>query len=336
MGKERVVVMITKYSRIPHIDSDEVVRVIKSLETNKYVIEEKVDGSQFRIYVSENGEPTFGSHGVDFQELEGNYVFGEKYQKVESMFSLAIKRGLEVAERWKTDHKGESLMLFCEFMHSERENTLLYERVPKNNLYLFDAKINGELVKEEEKLINLANYLELEPVNVYAILDHFPTIEEAHSYYTKPSCLGGIIEGVVIKNREAMVERYGNITFFAMKAVNTSFTQLNKETWRKERKAGIRSIDDLIDFLFEKVDKQTIWAHTYAHTKEEGNLTGQMRDMVELIKTFEKDFEEDYRETVSKLLYESLKSKIIKQGLRGLAEWYKDKLIENLGNSLNS
>ena len=286
-----------------------------------FVIEEKVDGSQFRCERSADGLISYGSHNVDFTD---DRVPTGGFAKAAGIMSLAL-RSLE-GDR-------NHYMLFCEFLATPRHNALHYDRVPLGNLYLFDAKVNG-IWLDDYQLTELAAKLNIEPPHVLARLDHFPAIEEIRPYLSVSSALGGSMEGVVIKHRGIQFISYSVPQFLAMKVVNASFKELNTALWKEEHRSGIHSIDDLIGFVMEGVKLPAVWLKASQHLKENGESTSSMRDIPKLIDLINEDIDTEYKEEIKDLLFDLLHRQITQKFTKGFAVWYKEKLVNDMAEAL--
>lgn len=287
-----------------------------------YVVEEKIDGSQIRGKLSSEGVIEVGSKSVDFNETT----------LVPKEFKLGVENMTAALEKLKGD--GNNYVLFGEYLQTNRHNTIHYDRVPKNNIYLFDAKVNWKWLDEGE-LQNLARQLDFEPVVSYGVYDEFPNTEQIEGLLKNAtSVLGGEVEGFVIKNRSILFERYDVENFFAYKFVRKAFKELNAEAWKTERKAGVRSIDDLVEFAVGGIGIKPLWNKAITHLRDAGELENNMRDMPKLFEAVQADIDEEFKESLEEVLYNELNKKIKKAALRGIAEYYKDYLFRKLETDL--
>lgn len=313
--------MLKRYGKIVGAYEDTVERYSLEAFRENFILEEKVDGSQFRARLEPNGVMYFGSKNVEFDET--HIPSGE--------FKLAITQMTTAFEKLKGD--GKTYDIFAEYLSAPKHNTLKYERIPKNNLYLFDAMVNGEWLNESE-LIALANKMELEPPNLVAEFNKFPTKEDVDEFLIKPSILGGITEGVILKNRSVRYDYYGAEAFLTVKSVKTEFKELNREVWQKERKGGIRSIGELVGATLEAFSKKSIWLKSIQHLQDNGERTYTMRDMMKLVELVEEDMELEYKQEIMEFLYKTLKAQLKRELLKGLPEFYKDQLYNEVRNKV--
>lgn len=296
----------------------------ESFDANKgyYVIEEKVDGSQIRGEILSDGSMMAGSKTVDFTEAN----------PAQKDFRLGQEKMIEALK--KVAYLEEHIQLFGEYLRQPRHNSIHYERVPKNNIYLFDAKVNGRWLNEKE-LIKLANIVELEPVCIINKMDRMPNMEDLQPYLAAGSFLGGQREGVVIKNRQKTYLYYSNLQFFTMKVVNEQFKELNKKVWETEKRAGVRSIQDLIDTVVSGVGIQALWNKSIQHLRDEGKSTYSMKDIPALISLIEKDVDEELKTVLMNALYEQTHRFLLRKITSGFPVYYKEKLVNDISEQIN-
>ena len=81
------------------------------------IVQEKIDGSQYKVRIDQNQKVTIGSKNVD-----------------------DIKCGMikEAIEKSNLRGNGFDLTIYGEFLSKPKHNVLHYERVPKNNFIVFD------------------------------------------------------------------------------------------------------------------------------------------------------------------------------------------------------
>src|SRR5208283_2724768 len=124
---------------------------IIDLLNGRIVVEEKVDGAQFR-FGRINGKLMCGSHRIDFDELHA----------VDAMFQPAWTYVLSISDRLP-----DNVMFYTEFLGRVRQNRLIYEVVPKNGLMLFDAYWFAESRWATlDELLRFANAIDIDPPHV--------------------------------------------------------------------------------------------------------------------------------------------------------------------------
>lgn len=298
---------IESYQKIQQIYHKEVADILKC---SNIVIEEKVDGSQFRIEIDPSGEIRCGSH---HQELS----------MVDSMFKLATDQAESIFAGYKPVAK---VTVFCEYLKSVKQNSLVYDRVPKNNLVIFDVKVGDRYSPRAEK-VKFAETFGMEVVpalfqgNGEAI-----TPEVIQDFLKWKSFLGGaIIEGLVIKayNEFYDVNLYPYLQghWKCAKIVRDDFKEMNGENQVSQNR-GIERIKSM--FCTE-----ARWNKAIQHCKELGQITGDMKDLKYLVPEVQNDLEKEEIETIKNELYKEFSKEIIRHSVKGLPEWYHKYLYSN-------
>jgi hypothetical protein len=289
---------------------------IKDLFDGDVVVQEKVDGSQFSFALS--GSEADGPFPV--MRSKGAPVFPGTADK---LFAPAADTVLQLVDKlipgWV--YRGEVIS-------KPKHNTLTYGRVPAGSVILFDVEVSDGTFMSPGELKDEADRLGLEAVPVILELydgkvpgdrvgvDHIRKLLELES------CLGGcLIEGVVIKNHS----RFGvDGKFLAGKHVSEAF----KETHRKAWKESNPSKADVVEHLIEELRQPARWAKAVQHLRERGELTGTPRDIGPLIKEVQTDISAEEREYISERLLTWALPKVLRGASGGVAEWYKQQLLE--------
>ena len=293
-------------------------RMISDLLVGKVELEEKLDGSQFRILVSEKGVQC-GSKSVDFDEDH----------PVEKTFKVGVEKAIEAFSEMPVS-EGSRIHIFGEYFASPKHNTLGYERIPKNHIMIYDIAI-----EEKDGFLEWANYVDKKAVAEAYGFEVVPLIwsgdgkdltnEMMLEFLKRESVLGKeIVEGIVIKNTEKTFDPIkfphfaGNTP--AGKFVRSEFKERNNEEW-KVKKGGM-------EVFLESINPEARWKKAVQHLKDQGKLEGNMKDMAILIAENVKDFEEEEKENVKEILYEIHKKQIIGKLNGGFADYYKKALME--------
>lgn len=273
-----------KYPKILHIGAP----LVSTIFNNEVEITEKVDGSQCRIELTED-----------------SVMVGSKNQGIadHNMFEIAHDQGERIHKEtdWRT--LGSKVTLFCEFLNKPNHNTIKYDRVPLNNLYLFGAMV-GDTQDHMVTggLIEMADHLEIDPPNVI-ICGMVESVGELNEFMTHQSYLGGsVVEGVVIKNYNRtydplQVHSQEYIGYpMAAKYVRDDFTVSNAKQWNTlSRKKGV---DSLVDrFFIEARFRKTI-----QHLCEDGKIEYQKKDLQFLIPEFFDDLMDEKKDEMTRMI----------------------------------
>ena len=149
-------------------------------------IQEKIDGSQF-----------------SFGRLDDQLIMRSKNVRIENhdvpkIFRFAVKYILELYNNGKLT---EGYVYRGEVLETPKHNTLVYGRIPRHNIILFDIMRAPESYIDYKSLCYNAQQLDLEAVPLLGTTKHPLTREQLNKYFQFESILGGTkIEGIVIKN----------------------------------------------------------------------------------------------------------------------------------------
>ena len=115
------------------------------------VIQEKVDGSQFRFGLDERGDLVVGTKGTIIGHPDENIMFkpGAEY-----IFSI---------EKVIKDFFAPNTLFYAEYLQKPKHNVLVYEKVPTNHIVLFDVILGGKYV-DRGQLEWIANYLNIDVI----------------------------------------------------------------------------------------------------------------------------------------------------------------------------
>jgi len=285
--------------------------LIKDLLEGQVQIEEKIDGSQFSFGFI-GGVLRFRSKGKEILLECPEKMFLPAIEKVQ-----AIHNALGLQPDWT--YSGE-------FLSKPKHNTLVYARVPSNNIILFDIRIDEENYLHYASRQMEAGRLGFESVPVLSLKT--PTLEIIEAYLKTPSILGGTnIEGVVIKN----YSKFGLDGKALMgKFVSEAFKEVHRGEWKKANPSN----GDILEILIAMHRTEARWEKAVQHLRERGELEGSPRDIGNLMKEVHLDLDAECQEEIAARLLAWALPKIKRGGTAGLAEWYKEKLLKEQFNEL--
>ncbi len=288
-------------------------RYIEDLLKDDVLVEEKIDGSQFSFGV-------FGTSGVA-DPLTLDVRCRSKGQDIdvhnpEKMFTKAVEW---IMDNQTNFHPGWTYR--CEFLGKEKHNTLNYDRVPNNNLIVFDIN-DGE----ESYLNYIDKHNEAERIGLECVPCLFHGLLSDMNYVKAlmdlPSVLGGTkIEGVVIKN----YARFGQDKKVLMgKHVSEAFKEEHSNAWRKSNPTG----GDIILQIGGKYCHPGRWSKAVQHLRDAGRLEDSPKDIGLLIKEVPEDVMRECAMEINEELMKWAWPKIRREITRGLPGWYKEQLLE--------
>ena len=281
-------------------------RYIMDIFDNEVEITEKIDGSQFSFFINENREFICRSRG---QEINMN--------NPEKMFKIAIQQ----AEIIK-DNLYPNIIFRCEYLSKPKHNVICYERVPINNLIIFNIEDNLNPLSYDQ-MSEIATDLGFECVPLL-YQGKINNIEEIKELLYKDSILGNSkVEGIVVKN-------YNKYTpdnkYYVGKLVREDF----KERLNKEWKVSNSTQGDIIVKLTQELKTESRYLKAIQHLKENGEWLGEPKDIGNLMKEIYNDIE---KEEIDYIAQEFTKWALpqIKRGVTaGFAEFYKNWLLEQI------
>lgn len=281
----------------------------------KVVIQEKIDGSQFRFGINEDGELVLGSR---------RRKIGDKPDKM-------FNKGVEYVKSLNLKLQYKNTYFYAEYLNRPKHNTLKYERTPKNNLVLLDVSVQGKW-QDISQLGAWAEFLDIEliPILYFGLTKHWhgDKTDIIKKYLEKESFLGGeTIEGVVIKNYNETVELGGKVFPLFCKYTSDKF---------KERNMGSGKVKDrwTIEKYTETFKTDARWIKAIHRLRDEGKLENSPKDIGMLIREIIADIKEEELENIKKELEHKVLGKLIRRimitATKGFADFYKEYLLKNL------
>lgn len=299
--------MIPPYPKIWQVGH----RAVDGIFNSPVVVQEKVDGSQLsfgkidgRLYVKSKGQMIVdGAKSVDGITVDG--MFKRAVETLGSLFS----------------DLPDDVIFRGEYLNKPKHNVLMYDRVPTNNIVVFDAQS-----ATSDKSAFVAHGA-LTP-NTYVPFDVVPTfhdgpvssIEELFSFLERESYLGGPkIEGVVIKNYDRYTA-FGDPMF--AKYVSEKFKEQHGTTWKNVNPGSANVVANLI----EVHRTEARWQKAVQHLRESGRLKDDPADIGPLMGELAADFIAECKDSVMDELWKRFGKDVVRGVQRGFAEWYKEQL----------
>jgi len=265
-------------------------------------IEEKIDGSQFSFGVF-GGVLRCRSKNVEI--LAGSDP---------GMFAAAVTTARELAPVLM-----DGWTYRAEYLQKPKHNSIPYDRVPRKHLMLFDVAIGPEQYAPGGTVRAEAARLGIEAVPLIhsGRLDSLDMLTEI---VKRTSILGGAqIEGVVVKAR-MLFGRDGKPLFG--KYVREDFKEQQRADWKKDNP----SRGDVLEILIEQYRAPARWQKAAQRLRETGALEGSPRDIGPLLKSAQNDLAEECEAEIKEALWRWAKPHVLRGAIRGLPEWYKERL----------
>jgi len=273
------------------------------------IIQEKVDGSQFRFGLNEDGELTMASHHATI------------YPENPGMFGMAADHAAWAAGAC---YLPRDTYFYCEYLAKPKHNTLAYESVPFHHLVLFDVLLSdGGWVRDHATLDAWARSLDIDVVP--ELYRGVASLADVQALLATPSFLGKeTVEGVVIKNWGELIAVGGTTFPLFTKHVNEAFKERHGKEWKRGTGKNKR------DTYVESFAAEGRWAKAVQHLRERGELVGAPKDIGALVREVQDDIDAEETKNIKEELYRLYIGDIKRAAVRGLPEWYKVRLLENV------
>jgi hypothetical protein len=269
-------------------------------------VQEKVDGSQFRWGVTEEGTLVFASKSVPINPDCPPGMFKEAVEHI-------VRRFAEVG-------CVEGVFFYGEVLQRPRHNVLKYNAVPTNHIVMFDVYNQWSGKYEPEALPYWSEEWQVDGIPLLAEGSDV-TVEDLHRLLDAESYLGGQkIEGVVIKNYNRKVFMNNAMHYLYAKLVRQEF----KEHMQGKREATTK---ETIESLVAGYRTEARWQKAVIHLREQGLLLHDPKDIGPLIKEVLNDIDSE-KEDITDFVMKRVMSMIHKEATKGLPEWYKRQLME--------
>ncbi len=265
-------------------------------------VQEKVDGSQFSFARFEDGVKCRSrGQAIDLSAPH--------------MFEAGVKTVADIAERLIPGavYRGE-------YLQRPRHNRLVYGRVPKGHIALFDITWPSGEHATMDGLQAAAESLGLEAVPVIAPSIYRTSFgfEEIQSWFANPSFLGGPMEGVVVKPVSSQRQHLPTV-----KIVSEAFKEFRAP--HQPNKAP-----DIIATLAAECRSLARLEKAVQHLREAGTLTNTSQDIGPIIRELQADLLENETE-LQQAVWAWALPRLQKALGAGVADWY----IQTLGEDSN-
>lgn len=275
------------------------------LTNGDVVIQEKIDGSQ-----------------ISFQRVGNTLLLRSKNRMIDlddpGMFKEArdsLLARLHMLE--------EGIIYRGEYLQKPKHNTLTYDRIPQGHIVLYDIEHTqrDQLFFGPVYVQDTASSLFLESCPVYHV-GPMPSYETLEQYLTYPSTLGGMVEGISIKN----YNQFGTDGKVVMgKLVAPMFKEKHhaSETYKNPSQGTI------IEFLVTRYRTEARWNKARQHLWEQGELERSPRDIGKLVKEIPNDIKAEEEEEIKQFLFDWAWPQMVRQLNNGVADWYKSELAKS-------
>lgn len=274
-------------------------KAVTDIFLDPVVVQEKIDGSQFS-FGRFQGEYKARSRRVDLDMSNPDKGFAAAIEYTQQLVGLV--------DGWI--YRGEVLA-------KPKHNALTYGRVPLGNVILFDIEIGEanflDLLELRQDAYNPC--FECVPNLFSGIISNYTELKDLLS---RESCLGGPIEGIAIKN----YHRFGvdKHPLFA-KWVREEYKEAHKREWKPGKNP--------IEAIHETLRTERRWEKAVERLRDDGRLQDAPQDIGPLIVEVREDILKEETQWIKDKLFDSYWKDISKGLVRGLPEWYKERLARS-------
>lgn len=277
---------------------------IADIFAEPFVVQEKVDGSQVSASV-QDGQLHMRSKRAELRLGSKDGLFGPAMETFESLFEAGnLVEGVT--------YRGEAVA-------RPKHNTLVYERAPEGGVILFDIE-DGLTPLSLEDASDMAKSLGLEFVPQYS-LNKDPREEDFLALLDQESVLGGTkIEGIVIKSLH-LYARDGKRMMG--KYVSEKFKEVHQARW----KADNPNRKDLVENIIAGLKTEARWVKAVQRLEELGVREYAPKDIGALVKVVPQDIKSECEDQIKEVLFKHFWQEISRGCVKGLASWYKERLL---------
>lgn len=278
---------------------------VSELFYDDVIVQEKVDGSQFSFGIFD-GELKLRSKGKEFSAEAPEKMFQAAADTV-----LRIKAYLIPGWTYR-----------AEYLQKPKHNVLAYDRIPDNNLIMFDINTGEEAYAPYAQVKGEALRMGLEVVPLL-YEGKVSSSVDLEKLLDMTSVLGGQkIEGFVCKN----YTRFGKDKKALMgKFVSEAFKEKHKVGWKE----GNPGQNDIIQRLVGEYRTSARWDKAIIHLREAGQLQNEPKDIGKIVREVSKDLLEECEAEIKQKLFDWAQDNLIRGANRGLAEYYKELLFKS-------
>lgn len=276
------------------------------------IIQEKVDGSQFKFGLNAKKEVVIDSKNQAIH-VESPGMFEDGVAQV-----LKNKKLIKKFE--------PNTWFYAEYLRKPKHNIVVYKNIPKNNIVLFDAVSEARWATREELEV-FADALDIDIIPELWRGTIFPggytdeNMEFLREFWKTTSYLEGAdVEGIVIKNYGQTVLIGGNVYPLFTKLVNPQF--------QEKMKVSARAPKVSIDLFIRSFANENRWRKAMEFVRDEGKLLGEPKDIGAIIQRVLKDVIEEEKENIKEWFYNHYIKNIKGAVTSGLPSWYKALLIK--------
>lgn len=260
---------------------------------------------------------------LSFALIDGELLIRSKNQQLHGgadngMFNQAVVKIHEARELLTPGYVYRG-----EYFSKPKHNTLNYERIPKNNIAIYDIERSpgsSDYLRHRERNKETIR-IGFEPVRVFFV-GSGATFDLIKVYLENHAALGNVkVEGIVVKNYSKFTE---DKKVAKAKFVSAEFQEKHQKAWKETNPTR----KDIISEIIDTYAVPARWQKSVQHLRDDGNLEGSPRDIGNLIKEAQEDLKKEEAEAIKDTLYKHFIGQITRGSIAGLPVWYKEQIAE--------
>ena len=282
-------------------------RAVQDVTKGPVYVEEKVDGSQF-------------SFGIDFdRKLRARSRNQEiSFDAPENMFVKALETVEELSAKLQPGwtYRGE-------YLSKPSHNSLTYDWVPEKNIIIYDINIGDQKYLSFHDKLNEATRLGLWCVPL--LFEGVITLGDLTELLDTESILGGPkIEGVVIKPVDYNLFGQDGKALM-VKHVSEEFKEIHQGVWKAKNPTN----KDIVSMIIEGLKTEARWLKAVFRIRDNGDLNNDPSDIGAIMKEVKEDIQTEAADEIARMFYKHYRNDIMRGAVRGIPEWYKERLMKS-------
>ena len=282
-------------------------RAVQDVTKGPVYVEEKVDGSQF-------------SFGIDFdRKLRARSRNQEiSFDAPENMFVKALETVEELSAKLQPGwtYRGE-------YLSKPSHNSLTYDWVPEKNIIIYDINTGDQEYLSFSDKLKEATRLGLWCVPL--LFEGVITLEDLTELLDTESILGGPkIEGVVIKPVDYNLFGQDGKALM-VKHVSEEFKEIHQGVWKAKNPTN----KDIVSMIIEGLKTEARWLKAVFRIRDNGDLNNDPSDIGAIMKEVKEDIQTEAADEIARMFYKHYRNDIMRGAVRGIPEWYKERLMKS-------
>lgn len=296
--------MLSAYSTIFQLGH----KALQELLNYEVNIEEKVDGSQISWSIDKD------SHLFEVRSKNCEVHLDSPGMFTHAAEDLRLNQSL-FTPGWI--YRGE-------YLSKPKHNALKYDRIPVHHVIIYDIEIGpGDYLNYEDKLAHCKKIgFECVPLLFSGMAQ---SSVDMLSLLQTQSCLGNVcIEGFVVKPKAYNLFGLDKKLLIG-KVVSDAFKELHRESWGNANPGH----KDILELIGNGLRTEARWNKGIQHLRDRGVDVTTPKCIGQLIIEIQKDIVSECRDEIEHALYRWAIKDLLRKATSGVAEFFKQQLLES-------